>query len=595
MNLGRQLHDLWGSLLIAFFLSAAPMGAVGQLVFVTNNGAITITGYTGTNGNVIIPANTNGYPVTSITNSAFYQCDSLTSVAIPEGITNIGAYAFEFCLSLTNVTISDTVVSIGSAAFLDCGLSSVTIPASVADIDEFVFADCYSLTNIAVDPANPNYHCLDGMLLDSAMTTLLICPGGFAGGYSIPAGVTSIADRAFLNCGSLTSVTFPEGVTNIGFAAFANCTDLTEVSFPKSLTTIGIGAFNGCSSLTNAIFASTNVEIGDYAFQGSSLTNEMLRDLGCYLWVNNNGTLTITGFGGWGNVTIPDTIHGLKVTAIGDSAFSGANNLTNVIIPDSVTSIGDAAFQRTSLANVFIPDSVTNIGEFAFANCNNLTSVTIPKGVTSLAVGVFYSCSSLTNVVIPDSLTAIGDNTFEECLNLTGVVIPNGVTSIGYAAFAGCTSLTNLTLPESVANLYLWVFSYCTNLHAVYFTGAAPLADGGSGSLDTNLFNGESGTAYYLPGTSGWGSTFGGWPTAPWYQPNPQILGGSSAPVVRSNRFNFTVSWATNASVIVQRCTNLFNPVWTPVVTNALSNGVYNFSDPVLPITPNCYFRVQSK
>ena len=195
-----------------------------------------------------------------------------------------------------------------------------------------------------------------------------------------------------------------------------------------------------------------------------------------------NGTITITGYNGPGGVvTIPATLDGLPVTAIGQYAFR----------------------DNTSLTSVTIPNSVTSIEGYAFYYCTNLTSVTLPNSVTSLGNGAFYNCTGLTSVTIPSSVTSIGGGAFNSCTGLTSVTIPNSVTSIGGAAFFHCSGLTY-----------------------VYFLGNAP--------DDFNAFFGDPATVYYLAGTTGWGSTFSGLPTAVWTPATPSITSqpGSQAVVV---------------------------------------------------------------
>jgi hypothetical protein len=154
----------------------------------------------------------------------------------------------------------------------------------------------------------------------------------------------------------------------------------------------------------------------------------------------------------------------------------------------------------------------------------------------------------------------------------------------------GCSGLTSVTIPNSVTSIGQYAFENCSSLSSAYFQGNAPKVNGGSGSANFMLFYGESGTAYYVPGTRGWGSFFGGWPTVRWYQPQPQILGSSQGFGVRSNRFNFTISWATNIFIIVQATTNLANPVWTPLATNSLVSGTNYFSDPQWTNYPQRYY-----
>jgi hypothetical protein len=140
------------------------------------------------------------------------------------------------------------------------------------------------------------------------------------------------------------------------------------------------------------------------------------------------------------NLVIPES-----VTSIGNSAFSGCSNLTSVTIPNSVTSIGNCAFMICSnLTSVTIPNSVTSIGDNAFKYCRGLTSVNISESVTSIGYGAFWDCSSLKSIIIPEGVTSIGSSTFSGCTSLTSVTIPNSVTSIGDNAFSGCSELTEV-------------------------------------------------------------------------------------------------------------------------------------------------------
>jgi hypothetical protein len=237
----------------------------------------TITGYTGAGGAITIPSTLGGYATVAIGDEAFYNCTSLTLVTIPSGVTSIGASAFVWCTSLTSVTIPNSVTSIGNYAFQHCGaltsvtipngvtsigrgafqysaLTSVTISSSVASIGKDAFDFCTSLIAISVDAGNANYASIDGVLYNKAVTTLIQCPGGKAGAFTIPSSVTSIGDFAFSDCPSLTSVTIPNSVTSIGDFAFSGCTSLTFVTIPNSVTSVGERAFLNCTSLTSIEF-----------------------------------------------------------------------------------------------------------------------------------------------------------------------------------------------------------------------------------------------------------------------------------------------------------------------------------------------------
>jgi hypothetical protein len=216
-------------------------------------------------------------------------------------------------------------------------------------------------------------------------------------------------------------------------------------------------------------------------------------------------------------------------------------------------------------------------------------SYSVPNSITNIEPGAFRYCTGLTNVTIGSGVTSIGDQAFSGCTSLTSVTIPNTVTNIGYNAFSYCVNLTSVTIPNSVTSIQWHAFSYCTNLTSVYFQGNAPSVTFAGFSSDNNA------TAYYLPGTIGWGSTFSGIPTAIWSWPYPLILTSNPGFGMRSNQFGFTVSWATNLSVVIEASTNLNNPKWSPVQTNALNNRVVNFTDSQWMKYPSRFYRLRSQ
>ena len=289
----------------------------------------------------------------------------------------------------------------------------------------------------------------------------------------IPNSVTSIGDDTFFGCSSLTSITIGNSVKSIGVEAFYKCSSLTSVTIGNSVTSIGDDAFKDCSSLTEVhisdIAAWCKIKFGDFGANplnnaGKLYVNgQLITDLIIPNSVTSIGNYAFGGCSSLTSIEIPNS-----VTSIGNSAFSGCTGLTSIEIPNSVTSIGDMAFcYCSSLTSITIPNSVTSIGYSAFWGCSNLTSIEIPNSVTSIENYAFYNCSSLTSVTIPNSVTSIGNDAFYDCSSLTSVTIPNSVTSIGDLAFRGCSSLTSVIIPNSVTSIGHGAFEDCSSLTSV--------------------------------------------------------------------------------------------------------------------------------
>jgi hypothetical protein len=515
---------------------------------------------------------TMGNGITQIGPSAFSGCYNLTFLAVPNSVTNIGDGAFSYCYGLTNVTLGTNINHLGNRAFLNCNLlPSVTLPQSLASMGETPFGNCANLMTIAVEPFNPNFSSLSGVMFNKDRTTLLQYPGGKSGAYSVPSGVTNIGAGAFASCSQLTRIVLPPSLTSIGDGAFTYC-GLTNVVIPSGVTNIGFLAFNGCQSLNAINVAALN---SAYASAGGVLFN------------HSETTLIQCPAAKTGSYSIPDT-----VTQIEPSAFNSCFALTQVTIAPGVTTIGDQAFIGcNSLTSIFIPDSVTQLGDNVFASCDSLMIVTIGNNVTRIGTGTFAYCGSLFSVAIGNSVRSIGDNAFVACTGLGNVTIPNSVTNIGEGAFSDCQNLWTVTVGDGVASIGNSAFYGCYRLANVFCRGNAPSL----GGLEVFNFDFAFPTIHYLPGTTGWGSSFGGYPTVPWQLPNPLILSHNSRFGVRTNQFRFTISWATNVPVVVEACTNLTSPVWTPVATNTLTAGSFSFGDPEWSKYPGRFYRIRSQ
>ncbi|MBU6400317.1 MAG: leucine-rich repeat protein, partial [Verrucomicrobia bacterium] len=241
---GRIAGFTSGEVYGAFLSASVPTGSGGgspgadQFVCSTNNGTITITGYTGTNDVLTIPSTINGLRVTDIGDFAFAYA-TMTSLTIPDSVLTVGADAFNGCWNLASVALGTHLTRIGYGAFENCpALTSVRIPASVSEIGEVPFAGDGNLEAIAVDAANLSYTSVNGVLFDKAETTLIQYPGGAAApSYAIPRGVTAIDADAIGNP-NLENVTIPESVVTIEDYAFSG-SGLTNVLIPGSVTNLG--------------------------------------------------------------------------------------------------------------------------------------------------------------------------------------------------------------------------------------------------------------------------------------------------------------------------------------------------------------------
>ena len=414
--------------------------------------------------------------VTRIGDGAFRGCKSLTDIVIPNSVTSIGDNAFEYCFSLSNLVIPDGVTSIEDNAFEGCySLSSVVIPDSVSCIGFGAFKNCSSLTDIVIPDSVTSiggyaFGCCES-LTDIVIPNSVTSIGDNAFWYCkslssvvIPAGVTSIGARAFCECSSLISIVIPDGITCIGESAFCVCSSLSSVVIPDSVTSIGNYAFAYCKSLTDIVIPNSVTSIGDNAFRHcSSLSSLVIPES----VVNLNGN-PFCRWDGELKCLSPYFIYDNKVLFNKDKSKIIAfrdENTTSYVIPDSVTRIGGSAFANcSSLSRLVIPNSVTSIGESAFWHCFSLSSLVIPNSVTSVGKWAFEGCISLGSLVIPDGVTSIGDGAFRDCSSLTSLVIPDGVTSIGDNAFRHCSSLRSIVIPDSVTSIGGYAFLDCKSL-----------------------------------------------------------------------------------------------------------------------------------
>lgn len=451
-------------------LPAAAAGYTsGDFTYKLNDdGSAIITRYSGSAAALTIPSSLDGHTVkqigsyafeknttltsvsipetvTELKYSAFMDCTSLTAVTIPSGLTksgSLGSGAFSGCSALTTVQFGSGLVSIPEALFEGTGLKTITLPESVTSIGPWAFANCTKLEQV-----------------------------------SFPAGLTLIDLGAFENCTALTAVKLPKRLTKLGYEVFKNCSALKSVWIPKSLTNNGSGdGFKGCTALTDITFETGITKIANYQFAGSPIKS----------------------------ITIPGT-----VTTVGMSAFSDCANLTAIDLPSSVTEIDGYAFEKcTGLTAVTLPKHLRKLGTYAFAGCTALKSVFIPLSLQT-ASSPFRNCTALTDVTfedgrtelpdtllegsgvrqltVPQTVTKIGYSAFADCTQLTAITLPAGLRELGNEAFKGCTALTGVALPDSLTALGYGVFRDCSALTAAEFpAGIAPVSWSSGSSMLRN-------------------------------------------------------------------------------------------------------------
>ena len=407
----KKKTNLWQRFLLVMLALSASIYASAYDFTATSNGKTIYYNITGTN-TCEVANNPNGtYSGVVVIPSTVMNGSSQYTV------TGIGTSAFGGSNSMTSVTIPNTVTNIKNFAFSWCtGLESIEIPSSVTSIGQYIFYQCTALKTV---------------------TSLIL-------------NVFKIDTDLFLNCPDAT-LYVPKGTKSQyeNMASWNNAKKIEELLYSFKLES----AYNEVTIYYT---------ITDYRRRTCEVTSPVNK---------NDYGLTDTDDTYAGDVFIPSSANGYRVTDIGSLAFKCCKNLTSVSIPSSVNSIGLGAFEYcTGLTSATIPNSVTSIGDYAFYRCSELTNVKIPNYVTSIGSYAFARCRKLTSIAIPNSMSKIEYNTFYECSGLTSVTIPSSVTSIGGSAFQGCSGLYHLT-------------SCITN---VFQTGS-------------NAFDGCSSTTLYVP------------------------------------------------------------------------------------------------
>jgi uncharacterized repeat protein (TIGR02543 family) len=424
-------------------------------------------------GFITIPStvtnNGTSYNVTAIGDSAFHYCDNLFEINIPNSVVSIGDSAFYDCRGLHAITIPSFVTSIGNNAFYDCfNVSSITIPSSVTSIGYGAFNQCSKITSITI----PNTITSIGNDVFNGCTHLT--------SVTIPSSVVSIGNSAFQNCSALTSVTIPSSVTSIGTVAFYGCDGLTNISIPSSITSIGSWTFGWCEGLTSVDIPNSITSIGDHAFYNcnmlttisipNSVTSIGYKALGSCLKLSS-----ITVDSNNSNYSSPDGVLFNKALTTLIQYPAGKSN-TSYVIPSTVTSIGDNAFdQIVALLSVTIPNSITSVGTEAFYYSRNLNTIYVnnakPQNI-NLRMNVFSGVSTSTcKLYVPTGFKTLyaAANQWKDFVNtIEAVLTPSISISPSQSTICPGSSVTFTATPTDGGDspTYQW------KLNAIAISGA---------------------------------------------------------------------------------------------------------------------------
>lgn len=403
--------------------------------------------------------------ITNIGDSIFTEMFNVEKVDIPDSVTEIGKRAFWNCQSLKTIDLPDQLQSIGDSAFVNCStLTRVTLPEHATELGKEVFYSCDNLEDIT----------FPSQITEIPSEFLKSCDN--LKKIDIPKHVTKIGAYSFAGCSSLQEIKIPDTVTEIGGeegGTFSSCGSLTEMEIPEKVTVIPQHTFSACHKLSKVVLPDGVEKIGDFAFQHC----EELKDFVLPANVKTIGTMAFYECNALREIDIPD-----QVEEIGQNAFDESRGMMNISVSEgnvNYASYKGILYNKDRTELLFCPDgyygtvtvheNAKKIEDQAFASCQNITEVILPEELTTIGDGAFKVCRKLVTINIPSSVKTIGEEAFCLCTNLPEIRIPGSVKEIGYGTFSQCESLIDVTLEKGVTTIEDFVFSYCDSLQSIIF------------------------------------------------------------------------------------------------------------------------------
>ena len=464
------------------------------------NGEYSVTSVGSAKGDIVIDDIYKGRPVSSIGERAF-SGSSITSIVIGENIKSISDSAFYNCASLSKVGFSDGILYIGKKAFQSCyNITSVSLPDSILVIEDSAFEFCRGLSELVIGTGvisignNAFKSCnIKSVILPSTLNHL----GEMAFAYNeelessvINGNNLTVGSQAFYNCKTLSNLNINRGVVSIENRAFLDCIALESVKIPDGIVSIGDYAFVGCSSLSNIEIGSDVEQIGTNAFSGTEAWSEAANIVIIDKWIVEVKDKSI----------LQVDLYDSDIVGISTGAFMNCNQLTGIMLPRSLVYLNPYAFYSCeNLISVAIDDNVLVVERSAFALCKNLRNVVLGNSITEIGAYAFYQCENLTSNTInmPESVVSIGssafadsavfndremvyyignwvvgsnesafgivdirdntlgiaDNAFYNRTGISAVNLPNTVKYIGSSAFGKCSNLTGFTFPDGIETI----------------------------------------------------------------------------------------------------------------------------------------------